>query len=146
MGYHKKRTKPLKEKEEEPAEAVTITKGEIFQFLISNGHELENLKYKYTIQQVWLFYEKGKKLQLDNYKQIAHIMGQSSILSIPVDSQKSAKEKQKSWSTFLDTLTWEKFDKKDVKNRTKEEKVKSNTAGLNSLLSLGSIPTVGMPK
>lgn len=81
--------------------------GEIFQTLISHGHDFNKLKYEYTIDQVYLFYEKCKKRELDQQKLDAITLVNSVSYANPSHDQASARRKQQDWKRFINSLEWE---------------------------------------
>jgi len=84
----------------------------MFQTLISSGHSLEDLKYKYTIDQVNLFYEKQSKKELEDWRMEAVVLGNALVYASPSYDKRDSSKKRESWSKFLDSLTWGKLEEK----------------------------------
>lgn len=68
--------------------------------------------YGYTIDQIYLFYEKCKKIEMASDKMNAIILSQAMSYTAPVYKSSDAHRKQRVWSRFLDSLDWEKVMKK----------------------------------
>lgn len=108
-----------------------LSLGEIFQFLIERGHSLNDLTHTYTIDQVYLFYEKAKKIEMDNHRMMAIIFGKAVYCMSPSYSKKEASTKSNEWKTFMDKLDFDKITKpKDV----------------GRMLSMAGIPIINNPK
>ena len=70
---------------------------------------LEELKYKFTIDQVYLFFEKCLKAELEDRKFQAMMLAQSVSYASPppMGADKSyMNSKQRSWDKFMKTLEW----------------------------------------
>ena len=84
----------------------------MFNTLIAYGHNIDDVKNKYTVAQVYRFYEMCRKKDYDNYKMAAIIMYNAiSCGSLP-DSSKTRKEQNKVWRKFIDNLDWDVMMKK----------------------------------
>lgn len=96
------------------------------------GRSLDDLKYNYTIDQIYHFYMECKKVQFTNWKMDAMIKAQANIYTSPSSDKGHANSKQRSWEKFMDSLTWDKLEKKKQK--------KSATGFLNMFQKTGLIP------
>jgi cyclophilin family peptidyl-prolyl cis-trans isomerase len=65
--------------------------------------------YKYSVEQVYKFYEICKKREYDNYKMLAIINYNAIACGTPADSSKGAREKSKHWGKFIEKLDWDKL-------------------------------------
>jgi len=84
--------------------------------LIEKGHSLNDILYVYTIEQVYLLYEKAKKIELDNNKMLAIILGKSLYCMSPSYTQQEASRKNREWNSFINKLDFEILTKpKDIK-------------------------------
>lgn len=86
------------------------------------GYSFEDVRYKYTIPQVWLFFEEEKKRILTAQKELAIVIANATTISHPADSQKAANEKMRNWEKFIDSLDWETLEKK---TETKVDPIKA---------------------
>lgn len=84
---------------------------------MSNGHRLDDIKYLYTIDQVYLFVEKCRKIEMDTQKINALSLVHSISYASPrfSDDKKIAGQRRKTWNNFIDSLTWEKVTRKAKK-------------------------------
>jgi len=117
----KKRTKPssIKSKEEGilKRKKTTMSIGELFHKLLSyNVDTLDNIRYKLTIDQVYLFYEKCIKEDIDNQKIDAITMANALNYSSPSHSRGDLNKKTQAWNRFMDALTWDKIKAKSKKS------------------------------
>jgi len=103
--------------------------------LVSNGHPLDDVKNRYTIDQVYLFFEKCKKMMLEQDRMNAIVTARSMMYSSPYVDKK---DRERSWKEFMDSLNWDNLHK-----AAKEKK--KGTAILTNFKALG-IPIMGMPK
>lgn len=91
--------------------------GMIFQTLISHGHKLEDLKYNYSVDQVYLFYENCRKKELEDYRMQAIIEAQAGVYTSPCYSRTDVQKRQRTWDKFISALDWGKLldnvEKKD---------------------------------
>jgi len=108
----------------------------MFQVLIGSGHLLEDLKYKYTIDQVNLFYEKQIKKELDGYKMDAVVLGNALVYASPAYDRRDVGKKRDSWNKFLDSLTWDKMEEKSETKQMKVEKVVNTLGGLSGFIKV----------
>lgn len=85
--------------------------------MITNGHDLDDLKYRYTIEQVYLFFEKCKKINLDNTRVDALTIANAINYASPrfSDNNKDFNSRKKSWSDFMDSLDWGKLEQRGRK-------------------------------
>lgn len=86
--------------------------GEIFQVLISNGHSLYDLKYTYTIAQIYMFYEKIKKIELDTERMTALTMTNCLVYATPANDVSESRIKNRNFQQFMDSLNWNSFAEK----------------------------------
>ena len=77
--------------------------------LIENGHRIEDIKYNYTVDQVYKFYEMCKKAEYDYYKMMAIVKYNAIACGSIPDSQKAASAQKKHWKSFIDKLDWDKL-------------------------------------
>ena len=61
------------------------------------------------MDQIYLFYEKLKKEELDNQRSEAVTLSNALIYASPSHEQSDARKKQQSWNKFMDSLTWDKL-------------------------------------
>jgi hypothetical protein len=108
----------------------------VFHTLVRSGYSFNDLKYVYTIPQVWLFYEEEKKRQLTAQRDLAIVIANACAVAQPADSQAGADKRSKSWAKFLDNLDWNELEKKAT---TKANPVKAIMG------ALGVAPTGQLP-
>ena len=90
--------------------------------LVQNGHKIDEIKNTYTIAQVYLFFEKCKKIELDRDK-INAIVFANCLMGTSTSSEASeARRKSAAFTAFMDSLSWNAFVEKV------EEKEKPKTA------------------
>ncbi len=94
----------------------------MFQVLIGAGHELNAIKFNYTISQVYLFFEKIKKIDLDRNQMDAVILSNCMMYTTPSGDATEARNKTRDFQKFMDSLNWKTFVKKA------EEKIVPRTA------------------
>jgi len=91
--------------------------GEVITYLIEHNHTLDDIYNKYTLDQVWLFYEKsviiGKKKQYEETVAFAHCMG------LPL----GGKEAVQAFNKFLKSLLPTEFRQK-VHQAEKQETIR----------------------
>jgi len=104
----------------------------VFQTLLSYniGRSLEELKWKYTIDQIYLLYEYCKKDEIDRDRMHALILAQAVSYASPAmyATRSSIRQKQSTWDKFMYSLDWEK-----IKGRSEPqayEKMKKSFLGL----------------
>lgn len=105
----------------------------MFHTLVRAGYSFNDLKYVYTIPQVWLFYEEEKKRQITAQRDLAIVIANACAVAQPADSQAGADKKSKAWAKFLDSLDWDALEKKAT--TTKVNPVKALMG------ALGAAPT-----
>jgi hypothetical protein len=111
----------------------------MFQVLICSGHSLEDIKYKYTIDQVNLFYEKQIKQDLENWKMDAVILGNALVYASQSYDKRDAGRKRESWNKFLDSLTWGKMEERsEKKNKMTAGSVINTLGGLSGFIKVKS--------
>ncbi|MBU0963258.1 MAG: hypothetical protein KKD48_05120, partial [Nanoarchaeota archaeon] len=72
---------------------------------------LSEIKYDLTIDQVYLFYEKCLKAELDDQKFDAIKLANALVYASPSYDRSSSDKKQRMWDRFINSLTWEKLTK-----------------------------------
>lgn len=87
----------------------------MFCTLIRHGHNIDDIKWKYTIDQVYFFFEGCKKLEMEDMKNMAFVVSNSMILSSPVYSQSDLSKRRQAWQKFIRSLTWSDLEKKAEK-------------------------------
>jgi hypothetical protein len=80
--------------------------------LIANGHDLDDIKYKYSTEQVYKFYEMCQKKEYDYYKTMAISMYNAIACGSIPDNQKTSQEQKKAWRKFIDHFDWDKLMRK----------------------------------
>jgi len=92
---------------------------EIFTTLLVNniGKSVDDLKHNFTMDQIYHFYGECRKLEMQDWKMNAMIMAQALIYVTPSEKTNEARKKQKNWEKFMDSLTWEKLEKKNIKGK-----------------------------
>ncbi len=89
---------------------------EIFQTLVEVGHDIHRIRDEYTIDQVYLFYEKTKKLEMERNRMNAIIFAKAVYCMSSSDNQQAANAKNRDWKQFMDALDFDKLTKpKDLK-------------------------------
>lgn len=63
--------------------------------------------YNYTIDQIYLFFEKSKKSTMEKNKMDAIILSHSLVYASPSYSRQDTHKKQVMWNKFMDSLDWE---------------------------------------
>lgn len=76
------------------------------------GGSIEDLKYNYTVDQIYLFYEKSKRVELSRDRMNAIVMAQSMFYASPSYDRSGAHKKQKAWEKFLDSLDFDAIEEK----------------------------------
>ncbi len=82
--------------------------GEVFQTLVAENHKLHDVMYEYTISQVWLFYEKIKKHEMETFKTLAIVIANAASYATPSYDAAGAHKKSGAWRTFLSSFDWNK--------------------------------------
>lgn len=102
----------------------------MFYTLLSNniGLSIEKLKYDFTIDQVYLLYEKCKRQELDSQKSDAITLAQAMAYTSPYADRTKA---QNAWNRFMDSLSWENLKKKSKKQ---------TLGGIKSMFASAGIP------
>jgi hypothetical protein len=73
---------------------------------VEYGHDLYKIKNDYTIDQVYLFYDKCRKLYYDEKKLDAYIALQSAVYAAPAYSKSDVSKKKRNWENFIKTLDY----------------------------------------
>jgi hypothetical protein len=79
------------------------------------GTSLQDLKHNYTIDQIYLFFEKCKKEELASQKMDAIILANALVYTSPSMSTTDSSKKRRAWNKFMDSLTWNKIRVSDKK-------------------------------
>jgi len=108
--YQNKNTIEFKKKENKTSD---ITLGDIFSMLISNniGNSLEDLKSNYTIDQIYMFYEKCKRNELSEQKRNAITLAHALVYASPSHDRNSSRKKQTMWDKYINSLEPRKKEK-----------------------------------
>ncbi len=89
---------------------------EIFHTLVDAGHNIHRIRDEYTVDQVYLFYEKAKKLEMERNRMNAIIFAKAVYCMSPSETQQSANAKSRDWKQFMNALDFEKLTKpKDLR-------------------------------
>ena len=78
------------------------------------------MKYNYTIDQIYLFYEKSAKNRIDNNRFQAILLSNALLYTSPSYDRRDSYKKQQMWTRFLDSLDWEKIMERNKKKSKKE--------------------------
>lgn len=76
------------------------------------GDSISDLKWNYSVEQVYLLYEKCKKQEMDTAKLNAITLVNSMIFTSPYQDKNSSRKVQRMWKQFMDSLTWDKVSGK----------------------------------
>lgn len=98
---------------------------------------LDEIKYNLTIDQVYLFYEKCLKSEIENRKSEAITLANALIYTSPSHDTTSHIKKQRMWNSFINALDWDKI--------TKEPKAPDPDA-LISAFGVFGVPPTKKPK
>ena len=79
----------------------------------SIGKDLEDLKWNFTIDQIYLFYRTCCKQQLEDYKMNAIVGANVGVYTSPSHDKSGASSKKRGWEKFIKALTWSSSKKKD---------------------------------
>ena len=101
---------------------------------MSNGHHIDDIKYRYTIDQVYRFYEECRKSDLDEQRDLAITVANCLIFASPSSSKGDISKKKRAWDKFMDGLDWDKLTSKDKKTTIKVVK---------DIASMFGIPILG---
>lgn len=74
------------------------------------------MRDNFTIDQIYLFYEKCRKDELDKQRTNAIILAQSFIFATPAYDKSDARKKSQNWKKFLESLDWDKLVNKTGKS------------------------------
>jgi len=97
---------------------ATLSLGDVFSTLISNniGDSIEDLKSNYTIDQVYMFYEKCRKNELSEQKRNAVTLAHALVYASPSHDRNSMRKKQNMWDKYINSLEPRKAEKPSSKN------------------------------
>lgn len=84
-----------------------IDLADIFNKLISNGHNINDVKNNYTTEQVYTFYERCLKDDMRR-QQLDAIILYNSLLCTSQTDKKGVVEQKKHWKKFIDSFDWDK--------------------------------------
>lgn len=104
--------------------------------LIAGGHRYDDIRFKYTIAQVYLFAAKIKKIELDKDRMNAIVMSNCLMFSVPANDRMEARQKTKAFQQFLDSLVWSNL----VSEKEEELRPKSAEDTIKKLFGGASIP------
>ena len=95
---------------------------EIFCLLLQNniGNDLNDLKYNFTIDQIYLFFEKVKKIEIGNNKMDAIILANALTYTGQCYSRKDLNNRHKTWQRFMNSLDWDRLTEKSKKPEMKK--------------------------
>jgi hypothetical protein len=79
----------------------------------SIGNSIDDLKYNYTINQIYLLYEKCKKESLHNQRDNAITLAHALIYTSPSQDKKGSNKRQKMWDKYINSLDLNKLMKKN---------------------------------
>ena len=118
---------------------TTVGLGEIFYTLLSHnvGNSVDDLKWNYTIDQIYFFYEQTIKEKMNKEKMSAVIAANAAVFATPAQDKSSAVKKERNWNTFLDLLDFDKLKEKHKKKSRKE---------IVNIFGLLGIPIKDQPK
>jgi len=108
----------------------------VFQVLVKNGHNIEDVRNNYTMDQVYLFFEKCKKMDLDRDKMNAIVFANCLLGTSTSNDVSEARKKSTAFSEFMETLSWGSFVEKV------EEKEKPKTAEMTMKHLFGGVGIV----
>lgn len=72
--------------------------------MVSNNHNIYDVRNEYTIDQVYLYYEKCIKAELQDYKQQAIITANAMVYASPASDKNSLSKKQRAWESFINSF------------------------------------------
>ena len=109
----------------------------MFQVLVRNGHRIDDVKDTYTMSQVYLFFEKCKKIDLDKDKMNAIVFANCLLGTSDSNDASEARRKNTAFSDFMDSLSWDSF----VEKVEEKEKPKTAEATMKQLCGgVGIVP------
>lgn len=83
--------------------------------MIANGHNIDDIKDKYTVDQVYRFYELCRKSEVEDNRRLAIAFYNSLVCTAQTD-KKGQGEQKRFWRKYLDSLDWNKI----MKNASKK--------------------------
>uniref|UniRef100_A0A6H1ZWT9 Uncharacterized protein n=1 Tax=viral metagenome TaxID=1070528 RepID=A0A6H1ZWT9_9ZZZZ len=109
--YFQNRSTIVKNKKEGKPSSITL--GDIFNTLISNniGNSIEDLKNNYTIDQVYMFYEKCIRNEMLEQKRNAITLAHAIVYASPSHNTTSSRKKQTMWNKYINSLEPRKQEK-----------------------------------
>lgn len=79
----------------------------------SIGNSIDDLKNNYTIDQIYLLFEKCKKESLHDQRNNAITLAHALIYASPSQDKKGANKKQKMWDKYINSLDLNKLMEKE---------------------------------
>ena len=77
--------------------------------MVDGGHRIEDVKYNYSIAQVYLYFEKAKKLSMEKDRMNAIVFANCLLGTSDSDNASEARRKNLAFSQFMDSLSWDTF-------------------------------------
>lgn len=108
----------------------------MFQTLINHGHNVDDIKNNYTISQVYLYYEKTKKIELDQTRMNAIVFANCLMGTSSSNDASEARKKSTAFQKFMDSISWDTFIE------TAEEKQNPRTAEVTMKQLFGGVGVV----
>jgi len=96
---------------------------------------MNELKNDFTIDQIYLMYEVCKKDDMYDRKSNAIVVANAMVYASPSYKKSDARQKQRSWEKFINSLDWEKVSKKHDKKESYDS-MKKSILGLGSVLMI----------
>jgi len=95
---------------------------EVFCVLLQNNiaKDLDDLKYNFSIDQIYLFYEKVKKVGMEKDRMEAIILANALTYTGQVYSKKDLNSRNKQWTNFMKSLSWERLEERTRKPEFKK--------------------------
>jgi len=82
------------------------------------GKSVEDLRWNYTIDQVYLFNTKLCRKSMDDLRENAFVLANALVYASPSYDEAAGRKKQKSWNEFINSLDWRKVSKKVNKKKS----------------------------
>ncbi len=94
----------------------------MFCVLLQNNiaKDLEELKYKFSIDQIYLFYEKVKKVEMEQNRMDAIILANALTYTGQCYSKKDLNNRNKQWNAFMKSLSWKRLEERNKKPEFKK--------------------------
>jgi len=107
----------------------------VFALLVKHGHDPYDIKYKYTIDQVNLFYKYAIEDDLTNHRMATIGMAKANSLYAQYGSKKDASAAYNSFMEYIDSLDPKKLEDK----RKRDAETAKNPMGVFNKLFRGMI-------